>query len=269
MNSITELIIQNVLSAIAGILIAIFTIRSQKSKKHIVYHTSSTPLIKFKPKEEQCLNVTVRESVLTGNVEDNSQVMVSNAYGHSITIKNTGNDVVEDIRLHIEFDQDTKVLEFSSIPENGEAYDIKFIRSLGSLNSVTLFIPYINERGIVHASIITADNKDANVVKVSGEGKNIFVKQYKERYEIIKVLLSMGLILFGILLFDQESAPNMLPTVILEFLGAEITTVEKEIAVWPKHSLIIGWTLFALVSVFLVYHAISKSLSTESKKLWE
>src|SRR5215208_5326966 len=92
-----------ILGGIFGFLIAYFNFKLQQKKKIIECDVAAVRLLRFQPRVEAPISMSVDKFRLTGNLEDKGHlVQIQNAYGYEIILANTGNEPIENPVIDIE-----------------------------------------------------------------------------------------------------------------------------------------------------------------------
>jgi hypothetical protein len=222
---------EGLLGLVGGFLIAYFVFRLQGHRKIIEYEVMSMPLLRFSPRAESTLSVTVDKSAMTGRNDDRGvQVPVKSVYGFEITVVNVGNVAIEDPTVEVYLDTKAEILEYQ-IPSPRPGYLIATHTDMSVRNEIRFSPPYINSHETLVLRVISTGNATRGcLVNVLGVGI-----QSRSRPSDRKALLkcALGTLLPALVLAVVSSLLHQIPGPLAAALGGRQQTVTTMIAHFP------------------------------------
>jgi len=255
-------ILQIVGALITGILIARYTNIAQKPVRKISYITSSIELTKIHEKTPEGIRVTADKSLFTGNPEDTAeQIQIDNAYAHSLSLKNKGNESAEDLFFTVEFDDSAKIISHTSSPESYANSGVITSISKEHDNILEVRIPYMNPSEPLQVSIIRTGTPGEDKFVIAGGGKGVEIEQYKEKGTPLAFLVTLVCLVAVAVFYDSSSGGfgEVIPETWINILGGSIVTETVKIAEFPAYQKAIATFTGVFVAIGFWVRAIKKS----------
>lgn len=126
-------------------IVTFITISIQRKRRIIGFEVSSIPLVKFMSATEQGVKLTADKFLLTGQPEDKGVFTpIDSAYGFEITLRNDGNEDIENPKIELHFDPSAKIVAYETQPGNTPAYAVTVQKDDLHPNVIRFSVPFIN-----------------------------------------------------------------------------------------------------------------------------
>ena len=179
MSEQTLLTIMQIAAAlVSGFLIARYTISRQRASRRVEYRSSMVQLIHRHRETPESIQITVPESIITGDPNNTDRIDVRSAYARTLTFKNRGNTETQELSVDVVFDDDAKILSSASLPPYSDAYPIEVFTPREAMNTVRILLPYLNPDSEVTVNILRTGEAGALEPTVVGIGKGAKVLKF-------------------------------------------------------------------------------------------
>ena len=247
---------------ITGFLVARYTSIAQRTVRKISYTASSIQLFKLHEKTPKGIKIIADKSLITGFPEDSSeQIVIDNAYAHSIIFKNKGNAVAESLFFKIIFGENARIISHNVSPSSRANQGVTTLVPEEQKNILEIDIPYMNPGEPLNISIVRTGTKEDETLSVVGGGKGIEVETFRVKGFPLAFFVSMICLFVVLTLFDSSSGGlgELLPERLVQLLGGSIQLEPVKVASFPTLHKIAGTISAVTIAGAVWWRAARKS----------
>jgi hypothetical protein len=229
-----------IVAAFASLLTFMLTM-SVRKRKVVQFNVFSMPLLRFIPRKERTLAVSVDKALLTGKADDKGQLApIISAYGFEIEIQNVGNEDITDASIEIRLDESAKIIEYETNPAPQKNYEVSLERHGTSPNVVQVLVPYINRGQRLLVRLISTENISREC-HVDIRGLGIQIRYFPGVWRALRI--AVALVPIGMFLAVFKMFPGF-----FESLGVR-TEMRTYVSAEPRIPM---WLAFFMASLILI-----------------
>lgn len=242
-------IISKLIIAVVTFSLGLLGARLLRKRKVLEYDVFSMPLLRFTPKKERTLAVTVDKFLLTGVEKDKGQATpITNAYGFEINVRNVGNEEATQASVEITLHESAKIIEYETYPASQINYEVIVERV--APNILRLVVPYVNKRERFLVRVISTENEKRDC-KVNIRGLGIHSRRHSDIRSGLRLIVGLTLPIVAAVV-----AVSLFPDSLKSLGVTETVTTTKEVTHYPAWvivCLVVYSTLSVLIGV--IWHA--------------